>query len=209
MPDIGEGDIAKVAIYQRLYDQRVLNVLYYRVQALGNPVAQSTALQELANEIADETKPNGLVAKMRLALSVDLSFEQVRAQMVYPLPTVYYSSPMGFTASVNKPAGTANVAASITKKTERFGERGIGRMQLGGIPNDGYTGGILTPAQIDLLDEVGNAMRLLVETPAGLITWVPVLYHGPASLVVYDVVTHYEVQHTVRDMRRRTVGLGE
>jgi len=209
MPNAAVGDIAKVALYQTLYGQRVLNVFHYRLAEIVGTHPQSTVLQELATKFADETAVNGVVNEMRSNVSEDLMFDLVRTQMVHPLPTVYRQSVIALPGLIAQPAGTSNVALSITLKTERFGRRGLGRKQIAGIDQAGYEGGFLTALSLTAFAVVGQAMELPIETTTGTCVWVPVIYHGPSFEVPYDVVTDSVVQDTVRDMRRRTVRLGE
>lgn len=205
---IGVDDVIKVAFYSRLYSQRILNVLHYRVAEITGAPSEGLWLQSAANAFSFTAIGGTLQTELIANMSLDVTVDTVRVQKVFPEPSIYYEDIIGLQGSLTGTAGTANVAASISKRTETPGRRGIGRLQLAGIQQIDYVAGILTSTAIARLVGLADAMKATVTVAVGTTLLAPILFHGPGATTVFSDVVDTQVQTTVRDMRRRTVGVG-
>lgn len=205
-----DGDVYRATIIQRLYDQRVLNMLWYEVtDAGGGAVDRWTVMIALANEL---NSVGGVVPLMQDITSQDLAFERVRVNTYRVLADrfPYAEIVLALTGGVPTPAGTANVALSIEKRGFSPGahpRRGIGRLQVGGIPNDAYLEGNFTDDYLATVQPLAD--ELTEDIIAAGVTLSPVLVtFGPDGILKHPIFGT-SVKRTVRDMRRRTVGVGE
>jgi hypothetical protein len=209
MPLIQPNMVCKVGVYQRLYGQRVLNVLHYQLETTSQPVDDLVAAQAIADRLAQLGANSVFLQNLHAVQSTDIVTERIRAQWVYPAPTVYMSAIVNSTGDIQTEAGTANVAASIEKRTRRFGRRGVGRVQVGGVPNNAYTAGVFNGLYMGDLELLATKLTAPFSVQQGGMILYPCLYHGVSGPAPFDILLACVPQNTVRDMRRRTVGLGE
>jgi len=206
-----DQDLYKVVIRQRLYNQRLLNVLWYRVSDAGGAPPDRWQMQiAVANQMGIL---DGVIDKMIAAQTDDLLIQAVTVSSYRtPLDRKPYGEVnIGINGSVAVAAGDANTAASIEKRANvpipGHPRYGIGRFQLGGIPADQYTAGLFeAPYQITL-QELAD---VLTESFVVLgVTFVPVLVNTDGASFVLSDIFGAAAKDTVRVMRRRTVGVGE
>jgi len=139
---LAPGDVIRLTVFQRLYSQRVLTVLHMRVTVPATPgFGEFEELQELAQQWADPAQ-NPLIDDWRGLVVEDLEFEAVRVQKIFPTRSIYAQGTMGFPGQVVQSAKTPNIAASIEKRTSRPGRRGIGRVQMAGVPEGNIVAGV-------------------------------------------------------------------
>jgi len=210
---IAEGDVIEWTVKMNLYAQTVLNVHHFRAYP---GFVEKDAL-DVFNEMNSElgTAGGAVVNLMRAATSVDLTFESCIFQKIYPIRYARAEYPYGVFGSDLAPANTANIAAVLTKQTDRATERGAhlhvgqtGSIHIPGIPNDKYAlGSLNVDYKTDKLLPIG--VELLTDwTEAFLEKMLYVLWHAGATPKSSDVVTEIFPQDTVRVMRRRTKGIG-
>lgn len=204
-------DRYRVTFVQRLYGQRVLNVIWYQPTAIPDPAPDRwDAMGSLADAMTGAGK---IQTRMAHAQSEDLTHEEIRVNVYngdnvarYP----FFALSAVLAGEVAVPAGTANVALSIEKRASfpaGHPRMGIGRFQLGGIPNDAYEEGLFTPAYLDLASGLRDELTAAIVT-AG-VTFQPVLVNFPEGGSSVEPIFGTSIKRTVRDMRRRTVGVGE
>jgi len=204
-----QGTIVQVRIVQSLYGQRVLNVLHYRAD--GNPgttVNYVTWMNQLSGSL---TADDRLVDRMRQCQSNDVLIERIVCQPVYSLRLAGASNGINMTGAYQAAARTPNVAASISKETVFASRKGIGRVQLAGIPSAVYAEGYITDASYkNLLGDFAAELLYshIVVNGANEVIFTPCLWSPKTAQTSYDVVGA-TVRTTVRTMRRRTVGVGE
>jgi len=208
---VQDNDLFKVIIRQRLYGQRLLNVLWYRVtDAGGTPPDRWAAQVSLANQV---NVAGGIIPLMTACQTED---SEVTGVLVWSYRTrldrkPYAEVAMGEPGLVASPAGDANTALSIEKRAlvtiEGHPRYGIGRFQLGGIPQTGYEAGAFDP--VYLIDAQALADELTDQIVAAGVTFQPVLVNTDGASFVLSDIFGAVAKDTVRVMRRRTVGVGE
>lgn len=203
------NDVIQVRINQRLYGQRLMNVLHY--QCVNDP---GTAIEANVWFAALHTILNGaggLFEKLQACQSEDLTQEFAAYQRIWPTRIPWYEGTINNIGSYAEAAAYSNTAVSITKVGSGTGRHSIGRMQIGGLPPSVVTAGVVTDfAYIGKMNDV--AAKLLdsphVTSGVSYLDLRPVLYDAVDPTGVTDILS-YRLQLTTRDMRRRTVGLGE
>lgn len=208
---VADGDLFKVTIVQRLYGQRLLNILWYRVSdAGGAPPDRWQAQIALANQI---NVAGGIIPAMQDVQTQDLNIRSVIVNSYRdPLERKPYSEVIvNLDGNVLFPAGDANTAASIEKRANvpvaAHPRYGIGRMQVGGVPSNAYTAGVFGAAYLGDLQTLGD--ELTENVTALAVTFEPVLVNTDGANFVVSPIFGAVARDTVRVMRRRTVGVGE
>lgn len=215
MPALGavaDLSLFKVTFRQRLFNQRVLNILWYQTDSVLPGIDAWDACIALADQM--DTAPDGIAAQLRALQSSNVEWTEIRVQYygTDSLPRPYYSKPITSTGDRVGATPTSNVAASIAKRAlYPIGEpeKGNGRLQLAGVPSSSMLNGNLTVAYQADFANVCEDMAQPITLMTGDLTVGPVLVtQTPAAFAAHDVY-QCEVKPEVRDMRRRTVGLGE
>lgn len=207
---VAVNDKFKVTINQRLYGQRVMNVLWYYIVTDPPPAVDRWQAQiALANQL---NAANGVIPTMLQMQTEDLTMQSVRVQSFrgiaerLPYSEIVVTDP----GVIVTPAGDANTALSIEKRaiaSPTAPRQGIGRMQVAGIPQGNYSGGVFTAGYMVLAQALADELTESI-TALG-ITWNPCLVTwGPATISAHDLFGAI-AKDTVRVMRRRTVGVGE
>lgn len=201
------NDVIRVTYWQRLFSQRVLTVLHMRcTTAPGAGTDDFTALNNLSQVLAAPTDP--LMSKWRALVAPDLLFDEVRSQKVYPSRSVYGSSAMGYTGTFAGTANTANIAASIEKRSSVPGRRGIGRVQMAGVPTVALVSGSFTSAYLTAVRTAWLEMLIAVASPVDGAVYQTCLWGGLQTGPSTDLID-VQAKDTVRTMHRRTVRVGE
>lgn len=212
-PLITPGDVVEVVINQQLYGQTCLNVLHFGAEAAFQQINQNDVFDAL---FAEMTGPLELLPLMQACQSKDVSytgitFQVIKAQRYARVPRLFTG--MGTRGA---PAGTANVAATISKSTGLATEHqfATGRGQLGsfhiaGPPQDTYENGLFKDNFLNTsLNSVAEWFTSNFTSPT-LNGFVLCLYHRKVDGANrFDAVTQTVARNTVRVSRRRTVGLG-
>lgn len=202
-------DVVQVSIRGLLFNQRILTVLHYVVSVAGSGSTE-TNLENIAADFAGAATAQDVINKYVAATSLDLGLSEIRAQRVFPTRTVYKAFAIARSGGDADNAATANMAASILKQTNTPGRRGIGRMQLAGLPNNAIAAGLLQDAyRLGALTDLANELKKGWSTVTGTaITLQPCLYN-PGATPAYSIIVGTVPEITVRTMHRRTVLLGE
>lgn len=211
--NLGIGDIIQVSFQGRLYNQTTLNIRHYFVTTLG---PTPDALVEFDGMFTYLMTAGGVVDSMRRIASVDWTIQNVVFQRIRLTRNARYIKPVNLTGSDASAANTANVAASVTLQTDLSTERKakrmtgyVGRFELAAVPSVQYNNGILLPAYVANLSELGRQLQHQIVSPTGS-TFQSIIFHRnqPGTVAAGTPITAWTAQATVRTQRTRTVGKG-
>lgn len=203
------GDILAVSFRASLFEQRIINVLHYKLESTASTGSSEADLQRWADTMAGQAAVANTPTNSLLSLACpEYNLDEVRVQRVYPARTIYAQ------AFINQPGTHAgncvspNQAFSILKRGNVPGRFAVGRVQIAGIPSNSILNGEVTVGyQLDLANfKAGFAATLNTIGPN--MSMKPVIFnpvHVPHSTDIFEWVE----QLTVRTMHRRTVRVGE
>jgi len=216
MPDpvlgpVADGDTFKCILFQRMFEQTIMNVLHYVCSdPTGTPPDRFLVCRELSQALLES--PTGIWTQIRANQSDELTHVSHRVQFLREIDFTYpfYDNPQNTTGGVATPAAVANIALSIEKRAFADPEHpreGIGRIQVAGIPNDQYDGGLFKSTY---LDDYANLLQDLADpiVVATDVTLLPCLSRKGATLWIDSPIFQCTIKDTVRVMNRRTVGRG-
>lgn len=204
------NDIIQLSIRGTLFDQRIITVLHYavNVSALGSDTDQ---LKQLTADWAAGTGSlPGILSHMLDCQGIQYTCNAIRAQRVYPTRTIYMETNSGDTGAHADDCTTANIAASLLKRTFTPGRMGIGRVQLAGIPQTAYAAGNVDNVFLATkLIPWSTDLKSTYTTSVSPVTYVPCLYNptGPGTKI--SPIVNVIPEQTVRTMHRRTLRVGE
>jgi len=215
MPALGAVSnlsLFKVTFRQRLFEQRVLNILWYRVSTTLPGIDAWDACIDLVAEL--NTPATGIIPQLQALQSSNVMWEDVRAQYygTDSLPRPYFQLDLGTAGGRAGATPSANVAASIAKRAlPPVGEpeKGNGRLQLAGVPGTAITEGMLDPTYMADFSNVCEDLADPFTIVSGDIGLDPVLVTLTPGAFAAHPIFQCEVKPELRDMRRRTIGLGE
>jgi len=201
------GQIYQVTISSTLNSQRIMSSFTYELE---NVPAGGSTTKQACDAIKDFfIGGTGIIPLYQDCVPQNMTLNELWVQVIGPteryVKEVYNLSVDGLWPS---DALTSNVAAVITRTTEKSGRSQVAPLHLpcATDPDSIFQGSL----DSDLL----VAMALLcakIPVQIGVVpnlTFDPVIYHGPPPKLPADRVERAVAQSTVRVMRRRTVGLG-
>lgn len=199
--------IIQVTYRDELYGQTILTTHHLAVVDPPATVDDLAALQALADLLGDAA--GVFVDDWSAELTEDVTRKACRCQVIYPVRGVYREKVVADTGDLPGPAAPANLALSVTRQTSLPGRRGVGRVQLAGLPMSGLVAGVWSGgAQLAAKDAMDNFVGFLNEPTFGaLYRWV-VYNKGLGLGSNYAPVQNWVPQDTGRTMHRRTVRLG-
>lgn len=204
---ISVGDVIRVVYFQRLFGQRIDSVFHLRCTVAPAPgTTEAQALLNIAIRFSDPTFP--LLMFWAPLVGPSLLFDEVRAQKVWPNRSVYQKFAIGTTGTNADDATTANVAASIEKRTLHPGRKGIGRWQIAGVPATKIISGALAPSYLTSLSGLAGALVGDQSITSDSSKYRFCLWNGGA-ITSDDDMFDPQPKDTVRTMRRRTLRVGE
>lgn len=206
IPKIVVNDIVQVVIESRVNEQRCLNVLHYRCDAMDVALTYAEALDQLMTRVGGAAP--SVVAYMVAAMGSNASVEQIRAQRVSPRRDIYLAQSIGTAGTGTPTVQLSNVAGVITKQTELAGRGRAGSFHLAGLPIGAYTNGSLTVAAVNQLQTLATEIQANL-TIGEAVKWTSGTFSPQAPLAErFHAIFEAFPQTTARVMRRRTVGLG-
>jgi hypothetical protein len=203
---LATNDVLRVTYFGTLMGQRILNVFKLRVKTAPGGTDIFVQLNNIASKLADTVTGPALPLWVPLVGGA-FSFDKVRVQRFWPDRTIFGEVLIAQNGTNANQPTLPNVAMSVEKRTHVAGRKGIGRVQIAGMPASEYTDGLwTTAAQTD----AGTAFQFLkgdftVTADGGVYRWC--LFSG-APIPENDDIIDVQPKPEVRDMRRRTVGLG-
>lgn len=206
---VESGAIMELTMIAALFDQVVMTVRHYRLELTGGGTDTDgpTALNEFFTEQVDGAP--GLIANDVIpCLSQDVV--TIKWKMQWIKPTRYApiiavgTDEIGGEASASEPPG---VAAAVTLRAVTTGRHSRGTIHFPGVPKTwSVTGRINAPGQA-AYGNAGAAYRRVLTSVDTFKVFNPIIYYRELPELSQDVAG-YEVQNTVRTMRRRVVGRG-
>lgn len=206
------NDIIEVSFRGTLFGQRILNTLHYVVSVAVGSGTTEDQLLHLASDIQGGLgSVPGLKSHFLDCIAIQYTLDTIRAQRVYPARTVFQEVTSGDVGQyVVADCKTPNIAASIFKRTATPGRMGVGRMQMAGVPDDGFSSGLINPGTIGVPLAIWAAdMKLNFTTSAPVQTYGPCLYNPTGAGLRFSLITSTGVEDTLRTMHRRTLRVGE
>lgn len=205
MAGLVTGDIVSVTYWGTLFSQRVMNVLKYRIGADSTDPTYQGAAAKLAFAMYSGPTSPGLA--MLSAQGPEYKLDEVRVQKINGGRERYVSSFADLPGTYAGNCTSPNVSAVLIKKSAAITRRGLGTFHLPGIPEQGYTGGYLTPAYQVKINQIGARLINVVTPILETMVAQPVIW-TPADAQIYFPIISTTLITTLRIMRRRTVGLG-
>lgn len=202
-------DVVSLSIWGTLFGQRIITVLHYAVSVVSAGSTEDQ-LKQFANDWVSGTgSVPGSLDHMLEAQGIEYTCDYVRAQRVSPTRTIFMQWNSNDVGTHADPCTTANIAISLQKRTATPGRKGVGRVQLAGIPQTGYADGSVNPVYevAKLLPWCTDLMSSFT-TSAGPVTFVPVLYNPTNPTPHYSPLIQVLPESTVRTMHRRTLRVG-
>lgn len=200
------GDVLEVRMNSRLFGQRLLNTMHYRVTT----PPENADLKIEASEIINSMRgAQGVIAQLVALGCPDWSMEYADVQVIYPSRKAFVRIPVNSVGLNPTPGGAlpANVAVVVSTSPVVAVKGRTGSMHVAGIGAADVKDGELNLDTFGKLDVLGTAMVNDMVTVSGGV-YEPVLYPRKQGLPILrqDV---YRVQVTSRVLRRRTVGVGQ
>lgn len=199
------GSICEVSLRSTLQAQRILNFQHYVVQNSLTTENGAEVLVELL--LAIKNDPTGWYTQLKLSSANGISFDELRAQIVWFTRRAYESIQLGEEGSVFQDSMPANVAVSISRNGYISGRGKQGRLQVAGVPRTFIAGGKLTAGGLASYAAVGTGLLKSYTTPTDGIIFNPVVWSARKPTEP-EPIWKYTVRDTTRTMHRRTVGLG-
>ena len=201
---VSPGSILAVSFEGLLYGQQVITTNHY-VLSGETPEDGGNVITEMGPLI--DGGAGSLYGAYRLAISQDVIDLAIFMQWITPNRYAYRTFvPANQDGAIASEAGAPNIAQVVTRRGELAIRRAVSNLHLPGIPQNGYSGGFLEFTQLTLLEEFGQASVNQIPLTSGN-TMKPVAFHRANPTLSEFLITQYG-QPTVREMRRRTVGLG-
>lgn len=195
------GSIVQVIVESQLNRQTMLNILHYRYDGSTAP-DYTVVCADLRDKLIDTDQ---LVLRMADCCSEETFFRRLYVQPVWTERLAAIVATTSFIGAVAGPALPQNCAGVITKRSDFATRWGVGGIHVGGLPITFGDKGELSAAAFPPFIALGDYCSQPVN--AGGAVWTPVLWNinQPDRVTVWD---RFQLQETLRVMRRRTVGVG-
>lgn len=205
------GSILELTYRTRVLNQTCLNVLHYAVETPATTTLVQHEQDIFINHLL--TEANGQKTRFLQLLAPNCTLVELRAQFIFlsrwRASAVEINEPG--TNDDQGPCTAPNVSAVFTKLGEEANRQNIGSFHMPGVGEGAYTGGTLSNPYLTKMNDLAFEMARLITIPGNGGVYHPVLVTRPTlenpiqtSRRWFD----YNVQETLRVMRRRTVGLG-
>jgi len=192
------NDVLALTVIGSLHGQTVINTMHYvqveGVITVGEPLLVAAWIAHCMPD-------------WKAVHSVEYSIEGVMAQRILPVPP---SVPF-LTTTANGPGTVAgdslpsSVAVTLTKRTVFAGPRYRGRLFMAGIPVDWNFNSVVSPAGSIVYQALCDKLDDNLDD-ADTMLWSPVLWHRETQ--AYNNITRFDARNTLRNQRRRQVGVG-
>lgn len=203
---IAVNDVIRVTFFQRLFDQRVLTVFHMRcITAPAPGTSDILAMTNLADQVGDPA--NVPLLEWRPLVTPSIVFDEVRCQRVSPTRSIYGKNFIGVNGTNAGTSVTANVAASIEKRSGIPGRTGIGRVQMAGVPQEQMVNGSLDSVYLALVQNAWEELlgNVTVAADGSVYDWI---IWGEGVPTIDNGIIDVQAKDTVRVMHRRTKGIG-
>lgn len=212
MPFAEVGNIYLLTFLGQYAEQRIMFTQTYRISAVGPVVTDGLAAITLIKGVRAGAGGLDLLESKYLALLPETyQLDTIRAQQIAPNRFVMHDVTRLAAGTHPEACDTANLAATITLRTDWAGRDQVGVKHIGPIPTTDVVTqqGEISAAYTVKLNTFGTALLNSYSDLATELTFDPVIYHPIESVPpLYDKVTSYTLGTTTRVMRRRTVRVG-
>jgi hypothetical protein len=199
------NDIIQISLIGQMNKQRVMNVLTYKVTSLDEGLTNIKDVCDQVQSIWEGDTDLAFMTKLQTLVSSTAQWDVVRAQVIYPVRTAYWSNSPNKQPLASGNALPQNVAAVITKRSDESGRGKQSDLFIYGLTQAVVAEGQFTAATIAKLNDVGKSISQEITIGEnGVLT--PIIY-GPSGN--QTEITYYKSQTECRTMRRRTVRVGE
>lgn len=202
--DVPADGILQVTFQGSLYGQMTLTVMNYQLTG-GFNYDGPTAIEAAKDTINLAT--TGLYALYRACCSQDLTALMQYYQWVAPTRYAFQTfTPGSRDGSIAAVAGTPNLAQCVTRRGILAGRRHISTLHLPAIPQTMYAEGFIDETHLETL--ANFAAESLAPIPLDGGSQLSPCTFRRSDPTAPTLLAGYEIGVTVRDIRRRSVGLG-
>ena len=191
------NDVLQATLVQSLQGQELLNVLHYRVDAIGTGTAEIALAQQLGEDLAPALKA---------VMSTDWAYVATIGQKIRPAPASFpfVDTTDAGAGTVASPALPAQNTMNLTKTTQFAGVKWRGRVCFSGFGEVAAVGGQWEVSMIAAMSAIVSILQANVQPGA----WVfkPVLFHRDDGSVT--PIDDFIARRTIRAQRRRQFGKG-
>ncbi len=206
MPTVSQGDITQITLDGRIYGQRTLTVLHYKVADFATTVE----LEEHYTGINSAMFGTLLdfEDKYLACCSNNFTLTRILTQVIYPIRyyarELFQSGKAGTVSSVSLPPG---VSVSLTKRSLFSTSHSIGGVRMPAVPTTFTAAGELTSVGRTAYSILCDAIAAPQGTVAVNIN-IPIIFRRANPSLSEEVFTAFP-QNTIRTMSRRVVQRGE
>lgn len=214
MPNIAQGDVYKVALHQKLFEQQVINTFAFRIGELLAPIDEVNFLQGLFGGPTSLFNAR-IKDNMSLVQANSLSYMGWTVQKAAPVAggAFYFANTGAATGVLESEVSASNTSASVRRYGSGAGRNQRGRIAVAGVPDALIANGRLGVIAANALALVGQGITGSYDAPLNAYTiqfgfWksIGVQPLPPAPAVGAFVHTvGYQVMLTSRVQRSRTV----
>jgi len=201
------GDIVEVTWRQLMFSQQLLNVQHYRVVSSTSSGSDVGDNQSFADHLAALTGAGQLITVWRTSLAPNWVLSSVKAQKISPVRSAYTTASIGLAGLSGSNSEISNLAAVVSKRGTSGTRRAQGSIHFAGWPATFGNAGVWQ-AGVDTwwnnLEPLWSATQNVAAIPANL---QPIIYN-PGASVNWQTIAVWQLQDTIRVMRRRTVRVG-
>lgn len=201
--------VLQMTSFQRLFGQTVINTYYYRPVTFTDPAkfALNTP-DDLTQGVADALFTS-VGSQIVSQLSLDLTTERVRLQMVAPTRSMYLDfvpgeGTVGGSSAHSLPPTNAVI---LRRRSQMNGRFAAGRIFIAGIPLDMQSGGAIKDTLRDALNGIGENFTINIDDT--VTQWENVLWHPGRDETSPNIrIWDWFTDPTLRVQRRRELQVG-
>lgn len=201
------NSIVQISYEMRMYNQRMLTTLHYRVAVPSSTIIIADEMEDLAERFRTNGA-NDIFTAFAKVIPIQVSIQNVVAQPIYP---VRYRRVVLDISGTGQGEGSTvpNVQAALTFYTIFSGRNQVGGVRIPAPPVEAEQG-VWNVLYKNFLNDLADKLTTFVSVTAGGGSYTPVVYHrSPNANPKYTDLAGGFAQDTSRVMRRRTVGVGE
>lgn len=207
-PIIGTNDVVRIVYEMELDAQEMMMVLY--LEPLTIVISDYLdAMEDLVDELSATLAGGGFWNPIKAVQSNELTYTAISAQRVHPTRDVKVSNDLALPGDDVDAAAPPNVAMSVTKRTLLATRRGVGRIQIPGLPVTKLDEGLWNETLTTNVSTIVNNSLIATLVTDGGNEWRWVLPQIGQVDGPFQPITSAFAHRTVRTMHRRTVGLGQ
>ena len=202
------GDTVRLWLRGTCFGQRIIFDLSYRCSVGNTVLSTQTVLQELVNQVIGGGG-NDIVTNYLLCLPPQYTLNEIRAQVIKPVRSVFVSNnPIGFVGTNANPATVACDSGALLRRTALAGRNQVSVLKYGPLPDASSAAGLLTNAcKGQIAVSAVDTIKTLI-LPVSTVQLISTILDKNGLASGRDL-TSFFVEQESRVMRRRVVGRGE